>query len=62
MCIRDRCLTDYADADFVSCVATRRSTFGGAALWGARVVMRWPTTQKTMAFSSGEAEPAGIVR
>eukprot|EP00969_Alexandrium_andersonii_P042806 1877470-Alexandrium_andersonii.AAC.1 len=72
MCIRDRYSfpwrkgeqrsTVYADTDFAGCVATRRSTRGGAAMWGSHMIKRWSSTQKTIALSSGEAELAGIVK
>eukprot|EP00969_Alexandrium_andersonii_P160859 7108674-Alexandrium_andersonii.AAC.1 len=43
-------------------MSTRRSTSGGAAVWGSRAIKHWSTTQKTIALSSGEAELAGIVK
>eukprot|EP00969_Alexandrium_andersonii_P273635 12094282-Alexandrium_andersonii.AAC.1 len=58
----DPCLTVYADTDFAGCMTTRRSTCGGAAMWGSHAVKHWSTTQKTIALSSGDAELAGIVK
>eukprot|EP00969_Alexandrium_andersonii_P299728 13250870-Alexandrium_andersonii.AAC.1 len=58
----DQFMTVYADTDFAGCLSTRRSTSGGAAMWGTHAIKHWPTTQKTIARSSGEAELAGIVK
>eukprot|EP00969_Alexandrium_andersonii_P088032 3883517-Alexandrium_andersonii.AAC.1 len=52
----------YVDADFAGRLLTRRSTCGGVCVRGLRVIKNWPTTQKTIALSSGEAELAGIVK
>eukprot|EP00975_Prorocentrum_lima_P052722 11050623-Prorocentrum_lima.AAC.1 len=43
-------------------MSTRRSTSGGAAMWGSHTIKHWSVTQKTIALSSGEAELAGIVK
>eukprot|EP00969_Alexandrium_andersonii_P102728 4533518-Alexandrium_andersonii.AAC.1 len=43
-------------------MTTRRSTCGGAAMWGARTIKHKFTTQKTIALSPGAAELAGIVK
>ena len=48
------------DTDFAGCRVTRRSTSGGAAVRGNRCVRHWPSTQPTIALSSGEAELGGI--
>eukprot|EP00969_Alexandrium_andersonii_P074680 3294522-Alexandrium_andersonii.AAC.1 len=55
-------MTVYTDTDFAGCMSARRSTSGGAAMWGAHTIKHWSTTQKTIALSSGEAELAGIVK
>jgi hypothetical protein len=55
-------LVVYADTDFAGCRATRRSTSGGCALWGGRLVKHWSTTQKAITLSSGEAELGGVVK
>ena len=49
-------LVVYADTDFAGCRPTRRSTSGGCALWGGRLVKHWSSTQKAITLSSGEAE------
>eukprot|EP00969_Alexandrium_andersonii_P114563 5064557-Alexandrium_andersonii.AAC.1 len=41
MCIRD----------------SRRSTCGGVCMRGQHAIKHWSTTRKTIALSSGEAEP-----
>eukprot|EP00969_Alexandrium_andersonii_P095007 4196562-Alexandrium_andersonii.AAC.1 len=35
---------------------------GGVCARGLRAIRHWPTTQRTIALSSGEAEMAGIVK
>ena len=55
-------LTAYVDTDFAGCLVTRRSTSGGALLYGSHLVKHWSTTQKTTALSSGEAELYGVVK
>jgi len=55
-------LTVYADTDYAGCRATRRSTSGGCALWGDRLVKHWASTQKAVTLSSGEAELGGVVK
>ena len=55
-------LVVYADTDFAGCRATRRSTSGGCALWGGKLVKHWSTTQKAITLSSGEAELGGVVK
>ena len=49
----------YADTDFAGCPHTRRSTSGGCALRGGHLLKHWPTTQKAITLSSGEAELGG---
>jgi hypothetical protein len=55
-------LRAYTDSDFAGCVATRRSTSGGAALLGAHLLKHWASTQKKITLSSGEAELGAVVR
>jgi hypothetical protein len=55
-------LRAYTDSDFAGCVATRRSTSGGAALLGTHLLKHWATTQKKITLSSGEAELGAVVR
>jgi hypothetical protein len=55
-------LVVYADTDFAGCRSTRRSTSGGCALWGGRLVKHWSSTQKAVTLSSGEAELGGVVK
>ena len=43
------------DSDWAGCTATRRSTNGGCIMVGDLCVKAWSTTQKVVAFSSGEA-------
>jgi hypothetical protein len=55
-------LQAFTDSDFAGCVATRRSTSGGAALLGAHLLKHWASTQKKITLSSGEAELGAVVR
>ena len=50
----------FVDTDFAGCSQTRRSTSGGCALVGGRLIKHWSKTQPTIALSSGEAELVGI--
>ena len=59
---RPDCLDGYVDTDFAGCQATRRSTSGGAAMYGSHLVKHWSQTQTTVALSSGEAELTGICK
>ncbi len=52
----------YTDSDFAGCVATRRSTSGGAVLLGGHLLKHWASTQKKITLSSGEAELGAVVR
>jgi hypothetical protein len=60
--VSDDQLIVYADTDFAGCRATRRSTSGGCALWGSKLVKHWSSTQKSITLSSGEAELGGVVK
>ena len=55
-------LSAYTDSDFAGCVATRRSTSGGAVLLGAHLLKHWASTQKKITLSAGEAELGAVVR
>jgi hypothetical protein len=55
-------LRAYTDSDFAGCVATRRSTSGGAVLLGDHLLKHWASTQKKITLSSGEAELGAVVR
>jgi hypothetical protein len=55
-------LKAYTDSDFAGCVATRRSTSGGAVLLGSHLLKHWASTQKKITLSSGEAELGAVVR
>jgi hypothetical protein len=55
-------LSAYTDSDFAGCVATRRSTSGGAVLLGTHLLKHWASTQKKITLSSGEAELGAVVR
>ena len=50
----------FCDTDFAGCSQTRRSTSGGCALIGGRLIKHWSKTQPTTALSSSEAELVGI--
>ena len=55
-------LTIYVDSNFAGCYRTRKSTSGGAAMWGSGTIKTWSKTQPTIAISSGEAELAAVVK
>ena len=57
-----RHLLVYLDSDFAGCAATRKSTSGGAIMWGDVCLKSWAKTQPTIDLSSGEAELAAVVR
>ena len=52
----------FADSDWAGCPLTRKSTSGGAILWGRSLLKSWSTVQSTTAMSSGEAELYAIVK
>ena len=52
----------FGDTDFAGCLATRRSTSGGAALRGAHLIKHWSCTQRAVTLSSAEAELYGLVK
>jgi hypothetical protein len=55
-------LVVYGDSDFAGCQTTRKSTSGGAAMWGLNTLKTWSKTQSVIALSSGEAELGAIVK
>ena len=55
-------LVIFVDSDFAGCTTTRKSTSGGAIMWGAVCIKSWAKTQPTIALSSGEAQLAAVVR
>ena len=52
----------WTDSDWAGCVATRRSTSGGAVGVGGGTLKTWASTQSTPALSSGEAEYYALVK
>ncbi len=56
------CVDIYTDTDWAGCPRTRKSTSGGAVLFGGHAVKSWSSTQTSIALSSGEAEFNGVVR
>jgi len=53
-------ITIYVDSDFAGCAVTRKSTAGGAAMWGGRLIKTWSKTMAIIALSSGEAELGAV--
>ena len=45
----------YTDIDWAGCPRTRRSTTGGAVMYGSCLVAHWSRTQVSVALSSAEA-------
>ena len=52
----------FVDADFAGCAKTRRSTCGGAIMWGESMMKSWSKTLSTLALSSGESELAAMAK
>ena len=52
----------FVDTDFAGCRVSRRSTSGGAAMFGQHCLKHWSSTQATLALSSGEAEITGLCK
>ena len=46
----------WTDTDFAGCKETRKSTCGGVAKVGSRVIKTWSSTMSIVSLSSGEAE------
>ena len=55
-------VTIYVDSDFAGCAVTRKSTAGGAAMWGGKLLKTWSKTMAIIALSSGEAELGAVAR
>ena len=54
-------VTGYTDSDWAGCTVTARSTSGGAITIGDHVIKTYSKQQKTVAFSSAEAELHAMV-
>ena len=52
----------YTDIDGAGCNKTRKSTTGGAVMFGGHCGKPWSSTQTSIALSSGEAEFTGVRR
>ena len=52
----------YVDTNLAGCKATRRSTSGGAAMFGSHLLKHLSKTQTTVCLSSGEAELVAAVK
>ncbi len=52
----------YTDTDWAGCPKTRKSTPGGAVMFGSHCVKHWSSTHTSIALSSGEAEFSGVLR
>ena len=55
-------LSIYTDADHAGCMRTRKSTSGGAIMWGKCLLKSWSRTQTLIALSSGESELAAVTK
>ena len=52
----------WVDTDHAGCKETRKSTSGGAVMFGNHLIKAWSVTQGVIALSSVEAEFYGIVK
>ena len=52
----------FSDSNWAGCLKTRKSTQGGATMFGQHCFKTWSSTQGIIALSSGEAEFYGIVK
>ena len=52
----------FTDSDWAGCLATRKSTSGGALMVCRSTTRTWASTQGTTALSSGEAEYYALVK
>ena len=59
---RPQHMVGFGDTDFAGCKVTRRSTSGGAIMYGQHCLRHWSSTQPTISLSSGEAELTGICK
>ena len=55
-------LTVLSDSDYAGCLKSRRSTSGGAILYGRCLVKSWSSTQAVISLSSSEAEYYALVK
>jgi hypothetical protein len=54
-------LKTYSDSDWAGCQQTRKSTSGGAIMFGKHLYKAWASTQGGLALSSAEAEYYAMV-
>ncbi len=59
---QDQNINAYSDADWASCKDTRKSTSGGALMWGSHCLRSWSKTQTVIAQSSAESELTATVK
>ena len=52
----------FSDSNWAGCLKTRKSTQGGACMFGQHCFKTWSSTQAIIALSSGEAEYYGVVK
>ena len=52
----------FTDADHAGCHRTRKSTSGGAVVWGQCLLKAWSRTQTLIALSSGESSLAAVTK
>ncbi len=50
------------DTDHAGCRKSRKTTTGGAAMWGRHCIRHWSKTQSVLSLSSGESELTGAVK
>ena len=57
-----KAITTFAGTGVAGRTVTRRSTSGGCLLLGKRMLKIWPSTQRKILLSSGEAELQGLAK
>ena len=55
-------LVAWTDSNWAGCERTRKSTSGGAIMYGSHLIKAWSQTQGHVALSSGEAEYYAITK
>ena len=55
-------LHTFTDSDWAGDKISRKSTSGGAAMYGRHMIKSWASTQQIIALSSGEAEFYAVIR